>query len=86
MLSNLAETKSKNKQVAKIWGLKKQRFGDSMYFPEGLENTPFNHITIKYLINFVNAPKNFVKCADSIRRKPGKYKNSIFSIFGFVLQ
>ena len=48
MLSNLAETlhssaKWKNKQVAKIWGLylKKQRFGDTMQFPEGLENTPF---------------------------------------------
>ena len=43
MLSNLAETlhssaKWKNKQVAKIWGLylKKQRFGDTMQFPEGL--------------------------------------------------
>ena len=48
MLSNLAETlhssaKWKNRQVAKIWGLylKKQRFGDTMQFPEGLENTPF---------------------------------------------
>ena len=48
MLSNLAETlhssaKWKSKQVAKIWGLylKKQRFGDTMQFPEGLENTPF---------------------------------------------
>ena len=49
ILSNLAETlhssaKWKNKQVAKIWGLflKKQRFGDTMQFPEGLENTPFS--------------------------------------------
>ena len=48
MLSKLAETlhssaKWKNEQVAKIWGLylKKQRFGDTMQFPEGLENTPF---------------------------------------------
>ena len=48
MLSNLAETlhssaKSKNKQVAEIRSiyLKKQRFGDTMQFPEGLENTPF---------------------------------------------
>ena len=48
MLSNLTETlhssaKLENKQVAKIWGLqlKKQRFGDTMHFPEGLENTPF---------------------------------------------
>ena len=48
MLSNLAENlhssaKQKSKQVAKIWGLylKKQRFGDTMQFPEGLENTPF---------------------------------------------
>ena len=45
MLSNLDETlhssaKWKNKQVAKIWGLylKKQRFSDTMQFPEGLEN------------------------------------------------
>ena len=52
MLSNLAETlhrsaKLKNKQVAKIWGLylKKQRFGDTMQFPEGLENTPFNKLS-----------------------------------------
>ena len=31
-------SKIKNKQVAKIWGLylKKQRFGDTMQFPEGL--------------------------------------------------
>ena len=49
MFSNLSETlyssaKSKNKQAAKIWGLylKKQRFCDTMQFPEGLENTPFN--------------------------------------------
>ena len=48
MLSNLAETlhssaKLKDKQVAKIWGLllKKQRFGDTMWFPEDLEDTPF---------------------------------------------
>ena len=48
MLSNLAETlhssaKLKNKQVAKIWGLylKKQRFGDTIRFPEGLEDIPF---------------------------------------------
>ena len=48
MLFNLAKTlhssaKWKNKQVAKIWGfyLKKQRFGDTMYFPEGLEDIPF---------------------------------------------
>ena len=47
MLSKLAETlhssaKWKNEQVAKIWGLylKKQTFGDTMQFPEGLENTP----------------------------------------------
>ena len=49
MLSNLSETlhsqiKLKNKQGAQIWSLclKKQRFGTTMYFPEGLENTPFN--------------------------------------------
>ena len=48
MLSKLAETlhssaKWKNEQVAKIWSLylKKQRFGDTTHFPEGLENTPF---------------------------------------------
>ena len=37
-------SKIKNKHVAKIWGLylKKQRFGDTMWFPEGLENTPWN--------------------------------------------
>ena len=34
-------TKIRNKQVAKIWGLKKQRFGDTMQFPEALENTSF---------------------------------------------
>ena len=30
-------------QVAKIWGLqlKKQRFGATIMFPEGLEDTPF---------------------------------------------
>ena len=51
MLSNLAENlhssaKWKNKQAAKIWGrqLKKQRFGDTMQFPEGLENTPFKAV------------------------------------------
>ena len=56
MLSNLAETlhsstKWKNKQVAKIWGLylKKQRFGDTMQFPEGLENTPF---TTELILNY----------------------------------
>ena len=50
MLSNLAETlyssaKLKNKQLAKIWDLwlKKQRFGATICFPEGFENTPFNH-------------------------------------------
>ena len=55
-LFNLAQTlhslaKFKNKQVAKIWGLylKKQRFGDTMLFPEGLENTPFN---TSYIIDF----------------------------------
>ena len=56
MLSNLAETLhssakwKKNKQVAKIWGLylKKQRFGDTMQFPEGLENTPFKLKILKY--------------------------------------
>ena len=49
MLSNLAETlhssaKFKNKQVAKIWGiwLKKQRFGATIMFPEGLEDTPLS--------------------------------------------
>ena len=48
MLSNVAETfhssaKLKNKQLAKIWGLKlkKQRFGDTLYFPEHLEDSPF---------------------------------------------
>ena len=53
MLSNLAETlhssaKSKNKQVAKIWGLqlKKQRFGATICFPEGLENSPFKPQTV----------------------------------------
>ena len=56
MLSNLAETlhssaKWKNKQVAKIWGLylKKQRFGDTMQFPEGLENTPFKYENLNRL-------------------------------------
>ena len=51
MLSNLAETlhssvKWKNKQVAKIWGLylKKQRFGDTMQFPEDLGNTPLTNL------------------------------------------
>ena len=51
MLSNLAETlhssaKWKNKQAAKIWGLylKKLRFGDTMQFPEGLENTPLTFV------------------------------------------
>ena len=50
MLSNVAETfhssaKLKNKQLAKIWGLKlkKQRFGDTLYFPEHLEDSPFNY-------------------------------------------
>ena len=48
MLSNLSKTlhtqrKLKNKQVAKVWSLylKKQKIGATMYFPEGLENTPF---------------------------------------------
>ena len=41
MLSNLSETlhsqtKSKNKQAAKIW----QKFGATMHSPEGLEDTP----------------------------------------------
>jgi hypothetical protein len=51
MLSNFTETlhsqrKSKNKQVATIWSLKlkKQRIGTTMYFREGLENTPFNYL------------------------------------------
>ena len=51
MLSNLDETlhssvKWKNKQVAKIWGLylKKQRFGDTMQFPEDLGNTPLTNL------------------------------------------
>ena len=57
MLSNLSETlhssakckpwqNEKNKQVAKIWGLwlKKQRFGDKLWFPEGLGNTPLKTI------------------------------------------
>ena len=48
MLSNLAETlhssaKLENRQVAKIWSLylKKQRFGATIIFPEGLEDTLF---------------------------------------------
>ena len=40
-----SQRKSKNKQVAKIWGLwlKKQIFGDTMWFPEDLENTPYTY-------------------------------------------
>ena len=60
MLSNLAKTlhssvKRKNKQVAEIWGLllKKQRFGATMQFPEGLENTLFKELLHPrhYIIN-----------------------------------
>ena len=32
--------KFKNKQVAMIWSLKKQKIGATMYFP-GLEDAPF---------------------------------------------
>ena len=41
-------SKIKSKQVAKIWGLylKKQRFGDTMQFPEGLENTIMIKVTL----------------------------------------
>ena len=62
MLSNLAETlhssaKSKNKQVAKIWGLwlKKQRFGaTTICFPEGLEDTPWQrNINRSIFIHFL---------------------------------
>ena len=46
-----AQQSKKNKQVAK-----KQRFGDTMWFPEGLENTPFNTAQDKYYI-FVQLTK-----------------------------
>ena len=37
--------KLKNKQVAKIWSLylKKQKFGTTVHFPDGLEDSPFRH-------------------------------------------
>ena len=45
-MSNLAQTlhslaKFKNKQVTKIWSLKKQKIGAAILFPEGLKNIPF---------------------------------------------
>ena len=62
MLSNLAETlhssaKWKNKQAAKIWGLylKKLRFGDTMQFPEGLENTPFKLVSYLGVVGLNNS-------------------------------
>ena len=53
--SNLSQTlhssaKSKNKQVANIWSiyLYKQKSGPKIRFPEGLENTPFTLIKLKW--------------------------------------
>ena len=34
--------------------LKKQRFGDTVWFPEGLENTPFKGNLWKVLISMIN--------------------------------
>ena len=38
----------KNVAEAKIWGLylKKQRFGANMHSPEGLEDSPFRHLSL----------------------------------------
>ena len=55
MLSNLAETlyrsaKLKNKQVAK-----KQRFGTTIRFPEGLKDSPLKKLTLKVIFLFQKA-------------------------------
>ena len=67
MLSNPAENlqssaKWKSKQAAKIWGLylKKQRFSDTMQFPEGLENTPFNFANKSFLVPLCNFCLSFL--------------------------
>ena len=98
MLSNLSETlhsqtKSKNKQVAKIWSLelKKQKFGATIWLPEGLENTPLlNGKNVKQ--HFVSWQKNCL-CLTSLDdqifksfRKPNPWINLIeINFYQFLL-
>ena len=88
-------SKSKNKQIAKIWDLQleKQKSGPKISFPEGLENTPFTIISISGF--GVEFSPSFAQDGFCVSNKDGPvlmqshalcfYEDTIFAILVWVL-